>query len=85
MTTADEALRATSTPGLLRASYALTHRMSAFPEDASTRIGALRKQRNLIEAEILRREREAVTLLRTARPSYRSPQSWYRRRTEVLR
>lgn len=54
------ALRTTSTRGLLRTAYALTHQMHALPSRDETRSerADLRHQRDAIDAELLRRAGE---------------------------
>lgn len=66
---ADAQLSATSTPALLRAAYSLTHQMhiarGRFATESDTRCVAddledLRGQRNLIDAEIIRRTNQGA-------------------------
>lgn len=98
---ADEAealLRETKTADLLKAAYALTHRIHSEQDHGAVseshasakreHLADLRVQRNRIEAEILRREREARLLLSYARPpglSAKGTVRWSRRRTTLVR
>lgn len=58
--TAPRALASTTTPGLLRAAYSLTHQIDhAVKAKDKPKAARLREQRKMIEREILRRTGEA--------------------------
>jgi len=85
---AQAALAATSTADLLRKAYQLTHRIHAWEAQSfGERSVDLRAQRGLIDAEIIRREREAADLLRNARTKHTDPglaRSFGQRRRRLL-